>query len=66
VDVEGLAPCDARLRVLGASSDYLIVDVTAAGDDVRVGSELAFSLRYGALLSVMDSPYVEKRWRGGA
>jgi predicted amino acid racemase len=66
VDVEGVSPLDPRLRVLGASSDYLIVDVTGAGADVRVGDELVFSLHYGALLSVMDSPYVEKRYRSGA
>lgn len=65
VDVEGLAPLDPRVEVLGASSDYLVVDVTEAGEDVRVGSELAFGLSYGALLAAMDSEYVEKRYRGG-
>jgi len=63
VDVEGLAPQDSRLRVLGASSDYLILDVTAAGELVQVGDRLLFSLGYGALLAAMDSEYVEKRIR---
>jgi predicted amino acid racemase len=63
VDVEALTPCDARLSVLGASSDYLIVDVGAAAD-VRVGDELVFAPGYGALLAAMDSEYVEKRYRG--
>jgi len=63
---EGLVAIDPRLRVLGASSDYLIVDVTEAAGEVRVGDELAFSLGYGALLAAMDSAYVEKRYRGGA
>jgi predicted amino acid racemase len=66
VEPEGLIPLDPRLRVLGASSDYLIVDVTQAAGEVRVGDELAFGLRYGALLSAMDSAYLEKRYRGGA
>lgn len=65
VEVEGLVPRDPRLHVLGASSDYLIVDVTQAGDELRVGDELGFSLGYGALLAAMDSSYVEKRYRGG-
>ncbi len=64
VDVAGLRPLDERLSVLGASSDYLIVDVTEAGGEVRVGDELAFGLGYGALLAAMDSEYVEKRFRG--
>jgi predicted amino acid racemase len=66
VDVEGIAPRDARLRVLGASSDYLILDATAAGEEIGVGNELTFSLSYGALLAAMDSEYVEKRFRGAA
>lgn len=64
VEVDGIAPLDPRLHVLGATSDYLIVDVTGAEDEVRVGDELAFSLAYGALLAAMDSSYVEKRFRG--
>jgi predicted amino acid racemase len=64
VDVEGLAPRDPRLEVLGASSDYLIVDVTAAAGGIRVGDELEFSLGYGALLQSMDSRYVRKRYTG--
>lgn len=65
VDVEGLSPVDPRIQVLGASSDYLVVDVTEAKQDVRVGGEVAFALSYGALLAAMDSEYVEKRFRGG-
>jgi predicted amino acid racemase len=66
VDVEGLEPLDARLRVLGASSDYLVVDVSEAEGDVGVGDEVVFSFRYGALLAAMDSEYVEKRLPGAA
>lgn len=61
VDVAGLQPLDARLAILGASSDHLLVDVTAAAGAIRVGDELAFSLNYSALLAAMTSPYVAKR-----
>jgi predicted amino acid racemase len=61
VDVEGLVPVDPRLVILGASSDYLIVDVTGAAGSVRVGDRLAFSLSYPALLTAMTSRHVEKR-----
>jgi predicted amino acid racemase len=61
VDVEGLTPVDPRLKILGASSDYLVMDVTAAEAGIRVGDRIEFALNYGALLAVMTSRYVEKR-----
>lgn len=61
VDVEGLLPLDPRLKILGASSDYLIVDATEAAGRIRVGGEITFSLNYSALLAAMTSQYVEKR-----
>jgi predicted amino acid racemase len=61
VAIEGITPHDRRLKVLGASSSYLVVDVTGADGQLRVGDELAFSLNYGALLTAMTSEYVEKR-----
>jgi len=60
IDVEGITPVDARFRILGASSDYLAVDVSAAGDDIHVGDQLAFCLNYSALLAAMTSEYVKK------
>jgi predicted amino acid racemase len=60
VDLAAIAPLDPRLTILGGSSGYLVVDVTAAGG-VRVGDEIAFSVGYGALLAAMASAYVEKR-----
>lgn len=67
VAIEGITPCDARLKILGASSSYLVMDVTDAAGEVRVGDELTFALNYGALVTAMTSEYVEKRpLRGGA
>jgi predicted amino acid racemase len=61
VDVTGLQPLDTRLAILGASSDHLLVDVTAAEGTIRVGDEIAFALNYSALLAAMTSGYVDKR-----
>ena len=61
IDVEGITPVDARLRILGASSDYLAVDVSAADGDIHVGDALAFSLNYSALVAAMASEYVKKQ-----
>jgi predicted amino acid racemase len=62
VMVEGLTPLDPEVHILGASSGYLVTDVTDA-TPVEVGDELAFSVSYGALLLAMTSEYVEKRVR---
>ncbi|MES9843798.1 MAG: alanine/ornithine racemase family PLP-dependent enzyme [Candidatus Sedimenticola sp. PURPLELP] len=62
VDVSGLMPVDERLSILGASSGYLVVDVTAAENDVSLGDELVFTLNYSALLAAMTSEYVKKRY----
>ena len=61
VDVSGIMPLDPRVTVLGASSGYLVVDVTDAANDIHVGDELRFSVNYAALLAAMTSEYVKKR-----
>ena len=61
VQIDGLAPLTPGVEILGASSGYLVVDVTDASDEIKVGAELAFSLNYGALLAAMTSEYVKKR-----
>jgi len=61
ITIEGIAPHDARLKILGASSSYLIVDTSTAPGAFKVGDELTFSLNYGALLTAMTSEYVKKK-----
>jgi predicted amino acid racemase len=62
VDIETLTPLDPGIRIVGASSGYLVLDVTDATSDVSVGAELEFAPGYGTLLRAMTSEYVEKRW----
>ena len=57
--VSGLTP-RSDVDILGASSDHIILD--AKQIDLKVGDEVVFNLNYGALLSVMTSPYVRKRY----
>ena len=61
VSIEGMTPHDARLKILGASSSYLVLDMSRAAGIFKVGDELTFSLNYGALLTAMTSEYVKKR-----
>jgi predicted amino acid racemase len=60
VIVEGLEPLNAGVRVLGASSDHLVLDLTEADPPLKVGDKLGFRMNYGAMLAVMTSEYVEK------
>jgi predicted amino acid racemase/arginase family enzyme len=58
--IEGLTPLNKGVRVLGASSDHLVMDVTDADPPIAVGDRVSFRMNYGALLAVMTSEYVEK------
>jgi len=66
VNIEGITPIDDTLIILGASSDHLIVDITDSKQKIKVGDQIAFSLTYAGLLSVSDSKYVGKLFKGGS
>lgn len=57
--VSGLTP-RLDIEILGSSSDHLVLN--AKRTDLKVGDEIEFDLNYGALLSVMTSPYVSKKY----
>lgn len=57
--VSGLTP-RLDIEILGSSSDHTIIDAKRTG--LNVGDEVEFDLNYGALLSVMTSPYVSKQY----
>ena len=54
---DGLTPRDHDIKIIGASSDHLIVDLTHA-KEYRVGDVLDFTPDYGALLRAYTSAYV--------
>jgi len=60
VFLEGLVPLVKGVRVLGGSSDHLLMDVTDAEPPVSVGDRISFRMNYGAMLGAMTSEYVEK------
>jgi predicted amino acid racemase len=57
---EGLKPLQENIKVLGASSDYLIIDIL--DNSFKIGQTLDFGLNYEALLRAMTSPYIEKEY----
>lgn len=58
VNIEGLVPIDQKCRILGASSDHLIVDVSDSTTEIKVGDEFTFGLTYSGLLSASQSRYI--------
>ncbi|WP_227939835.1 alanine/ornithine racemase family PLP-dependent enzyme [Alkalihalobacillus deserti] len=59
VMVAGLIPT-LDIDILGSSSDHTVFD--AKKSNLMVGDEVTFNLNYGALLSIMTSPYVYKKY----
>lgn len=60
MDLHSLFPVNSGVKVIGASSDHVILDVEEASPDLNVGDELTFYPAYGALLEMANSPYVYK------
>jgi predicted amino acid racemase len=58
VDPDSLVPLDGGVRVLGASSDHLVLDL--GGSEASAGDVVRLLPGYGSLLRAMTSPYVEK------
>ena len=64
VDHMALIPLDERIEVIGASSDHMIIDFTAAQDAYQLGDIIQFKMEYGAMLKLFTSEYVEKIYLG--
>lgn len=60
-DAEGITPRDPCIRVLGASSDHLALDLSGA-PEYQVGDLVHFGVGYGALLKAYTSAYVAKAY----
>ena len=58
VSQDDLIPQDKDIKILGSSSDHLILEVKAG--KYQVGDTLKFSLKYGGILSLFTSKYVHK------
>lgn len=63
LDVEDghVQPVDAALKIAGASSDMLVVDLGRNTRKLRVGDTIEFSMDYMGILRIMHSDYVDKR-----
>lgn len=59
-DLGSMTPCDPQIEIMGGSSDHIILDVTHADKEYKVGDIVEFELGYGGMLKTATSPYVEK------
>lgn len=64
VDESQLYFDDARVTIVGATSNYLVLDVEESAKSYQVGDIVSFRAGYGAVLRAFLSPYVAKVYRG--
>jgi len=60
IELDSLTPIDQDLRIIGASSDHMILDGSDSRKNYNVGGILEFRLKYGGILNIMTSEYVHK------
>jgi predicted amino acid racemase len=58
--LNSLIPLKDGIKIIGASSDHLIIDITDFKEELKVSAEVTFRLNYPALLSATTSKYVKK------
>jgi predicted amino acid racemase len=62
IDPSGILPLDPGIEILGASSDHLIVNMSASEHGYKTGGILRFIPDYGALLRLFTSQYVSRMY----
>lgn len=60
IDPEIMTPMYENAKIIGASSDHLVVDVTDADGSFEPGGIMRFCLGYFSVMRVFTSSYVEK------
>ncbi len=60
IHLNSLVPMKKEVKIVGASSDHLIIDINDFQEEVKVGDEVKFRLNYPALLSATTSKYINK------
>ena len=63
IDTKHMEPTDSSLKLGGASSDMIVVDMGSSKPKYKVGDLIPFHLTYMGILGIMNSKYIEKRIR---
>lgn len=56
-----LFPQNPEIKIIGSSSDHLIIDLTACSQVYRVGDAVSFRVFYGPMLHLCTNPTIQKR-----
>jgi predicted amino acid racemase len=55
-----LHPENENITIVDASSDMMVVDITNAGENYKIGDLISFNLQYMGALYLLNSDYIEK------
>ncbi|MCF8378613.1 MAG: alanine racemase [Bacteroidales bacterium] len=61
VDVNHLEPVDKTIKIAGASSDMIVIDLDENRKKYKVGDLIEFKLDYMGTLRILNSKYIEKK-----
>ncbi|HTO15190.1 MAG TPA: alanine racemase [Edaphocola sp.] len=61
IDPSHIQPIDNTIKIIGESSDMIVIDLGENSKNKKVGDLIEFSLDYMGLLRIMSSNYVVKR-----
>ncbi len=61
VQLNNIFPKDKKIKIIGGSSDHLILDIT--NTNYKMGDIVKFSMNYPGLLHLMNSSYVGKFYK---
>ncbi len=60
VQPQYLIPNNPKVKVIGASSDMLVVDISESRHKYPIGSTMKFQLKYMGALGLLNSKYIDK------
>ncbi|MEI5905879.1 alanine racemase [Bacillus spongiae] len=61
VEFRDIKPVNPLIKIIGGSSDHLILDISKA-KPMQIGEKIVFTLSYKGMMRCMTSPYVGKRY----
>lgn len=61
VEIDHLELIDKGLKIIGASSDMIVIDLEQNKKKYKVGDLVEFKLDYMGILRIMNSKYIEKK-----
>ncbi|MDA3892671.1 MAG: alanine racemase [Salinivirgaceae bacterium] len=66
VETDHIELIDKSLKLAGASSDMIVIDLDENKKNYKVGDLIEFKLDYMGILRIMNSRYIEKKLKNGS